>query len=372
MGGSVPLGYAVKDRALVISETEAEKVRLMFTRYVELGSVHALADELDRRKIRSHRRVTQDGRTIGGRPITRGNLYQILQNRIYLGMVVHKGTAYPGLHRPIIEREAWDRAQERLAKNRVDHRKQMRARVPSLLTGLVFDEAGERLTPSHSNRGGLRYRYYISKSLVRGRPRADERGKRWRIPADEIENAVLVALGSFLEDHGALSSVLFLGRLPPAQAASVLKTATAVSRSLSQDHARQLRSTLQSILSGIEIGDTTLTLTIAMGRFRENLGLPVPDEPTNHVIVVPVRITKRGIEQKLIIGGGVMAPISRDEPLVKAVARAYSWFEDIRMRRVNDLSELAVREQLTRSYVQAHLPLAFLAPSIVRAILEGR
>ena len=209
--------------------------------------------------IRSHRRVTQDGRTIGGRPITRGNLYHILQNPIYLGMVVHKGTAYPGLHQPIIEREAWDRVQEQLAKNRVDHRKQMRARVPSLLTGLVFDEAGERLTPSHSNRGGLRYRYYISKSLARGRPRADEQGKRWRIPAAEIENAVLVALGSFLDDQSALSSILSLRRLPPAQTASVLKAATAVSRSLSQDHAGQLRSTLQSILSRIEIGDTTLT-----------------------------------------------------------------------------------------------------------------
>ena len=324
--------------------------------------------------IRSHRRVTQEGRTIGGRPITRGNLYLILQNQVYLGMVVHKGTTYPGLHRPIIEREAWDRVQEQLAKNRVDHRKQMRARVPSLLTGLVFDEAGERLTPSHSNRGGLRYRYYISKSLVRGRPRADEQGKRWRIPAAEIENAVLVALGSFLDDQSALSSILSLRRLPPAQTASVLKTATAVSRSLSQDHAGQLRSKLQSILSRIEIGDTTLTITVALGRLREALKLPVlsPDEPHTHAIVVPVRITKRGIEQKLIIGGGVMATVARDETLVKAVARAYSWFEDIRMRRVNDLSELAVREQLTRSYVQAHLPLAFLAPSIVGAILEGR
>ena len=85
MGGSVPLGYEVKNRALVVNETEAKKVRLIFRRYVQLGSVDALADELDRKSIRSHRRVTQDGRTIGGRPLTRGNLYQILQNPIYLG-----------------------------------------------------------------------------------------------------------------------------------------------------------------------------------------------------------------------------------------------------------------------------------------------
>ena len=81
MGGSVPLGYEVKDRALVVNKTEAKKVRLIFSRYVELGSVDALAEELNKKKILSHRRVTQDGRTIGGRPITRGNLYQILQNR---------------------------------------------------------------------------------------------------------------------------------------------------------------------------------------------------------------------------------------------------------------------------------------------------
>ena len=184
---------------------------------------------------------------------------------------------------------------------------------------------------------------------------------------------MLVALGSFLDDHSALSSILSLRRLPPAQIASILKSATAVSRSLSQDHAGQLRSTLQSILSSIEIGDTTLTLTVALQRLREALKLPVlsPDEPQAHAIVVPARITKRGIEQKLIIGGGVMAQVARDETLVKAVARAYSWFEDIRARRVNDLSELAVRERLTRSYVQAHLPLVFLAPSIVGAILDG-
>ena len=166
-------------------------------------------------------------------------------------MVVHKGTTYQGLHRPIIEREAWDAVQKLLAKNRVDHRKQMRARVPSLLTGLLFDEAGERLTPSHANRGGLRYRYYISKSLTRGRPRADEQSKRWRIPAVEIENAVLVALGSFLDDQSALSSILSLGPLPPAQTASVLNTATALSRSLSQDHAGQLRPILHSILPAL-------------------------------------------------------------------------------------------------------------------------
>ena len=143
MGGNVPLGYEVKNRALIINEAEAKKVRLIFSRYLALGSVHTLAEELDRKIIRSQRRVTQSGKTIGGCPLTRGHLYLILKNPLYLGMVVHKGRTYPGLHKPIIERKTWERVQEQLAGNRTDHRTQRRARVPSLLTGLLFDSAGE-------------------------------------------------------------------------------------------------------------------------------------------------------------------------------------------------------------------------------------
>ena len=109
-----------------------------------------------------------------------------------------------------------------------------------------------------------------------------------------------------------------------------------------------------------------------MGRLREALGLSGSEEPQTHDIVVPVRIAKRGIEQKLVIGTGSMASGPRDKSLVKALARAHAWFEDIRLQRVQDVSELAARERLPRSYVQAHLPLAFLAPRIVAAVLEGR
>ncbi len=372
MGGNVPLGYEVKDRALIVDEAEAGKVRLIYKRYLKLGSVHALAEELDRKNIRSHRRITQSGKAIGGRPLTRGHLYLILKNPLYLGMVVHKGRPYPGLHKPIIERKTWERVQEQLAKNGVDHRNQSRARVPSLLTGLLFDSAGERLTSSHAQKDGLRYRYYIAQSLVRGRARTDAQSQRWRIPAAEIEGAVVAALRSFLEDESGLSGTLSLGRHPPSRAANVLKAAAALSRSLGQNHTAQSRPLLQSLLSRIEIRETTLTLTVALGRLREALGFADLDEPQSHAIVVPLRVAKRGVEQKLVIGMGLMTPGPRDEPMVKALARAHAWFEDIRLQRVIDVSELAAREQLPRSYVQAHLPLAFLAPRIVTAVFEGR
>ena len=208
--------------------------------------------------------------------------------------------------------------------------------------------------------------------MARGRARADAQSQRWRIPAAEIETAVIAALRSFLEDGSALSATLSLGQLPPSRVADLLKSAAALSRSLTNDHTAQSRTLLQSLLSRIEIGATTLALTVALGRLREAVGLSGSEGPESHAIVVPLHIAKRGVEQELMIGTGLMTPGPRDEPLVKALARAYAWFEDLRLQRVKNASERAARERLPRSYVQAHLPLALLAPTIVTDILEGR
>ena len=374
MGGSVPLGYEVKDRALVINEIEAAKVRLIYKQYLELGSVRDVAGYLDSQGIRSHRRVTQSGKMVGGHRITRGSLYLLLQNPVYIGMVVHKGTRHPGLHQPIIEQELWDRVQASLSEKRVEHRSQTRARVPSPLAGLVFDSSGERLTPTHSRRASLRYRYYVSQTLVIGRPRSDVASKRWRIPAIELENAVLAALVAFLDDQSELTSIFQLGRMAPADATAVLEAATSLSLSLGEMDLTQLRKALQTYVTRVEIADTTIAVTLSLTELHHVLRLPAvkSDGPQTHTIVTPVRVTKRGVEQRLVIGGGVMTAVKRDETLVKALARAYSWFEDIRTGRIADLSEIATREKLPRSYVQAHLPLAFLAPKIVQAILDGK
>lgn len=373
MGGSVPLGYEVKDRALVINEIEAAKVRLIYKQYMELGSVRDLAGYLDSNGIRSHRRATQSGKVIGGHRITRGSLYLLLQNPVYIGIVVHKGTRHPGLHQPIIEQALWDQVQASLSENRVEHRSQTRARVPSPLAGLVFDSSGERLTPTHSRRASLRYRYYVSQTLVIGRPRSDVASKRWRIPAIELENTVQAALTSFLDDQSELNSIFQLGQMTPVETTAVLESATSLSLSLGKLDLAQLRKALQTYVARVEISDTTIAVTLSLTELRHALRLSPPNGGQSHVhtIVAPVRVTKRGVEQRLVVGGGVMTPVKRDETLVKAVARACAWFDDIRMGKIADLSEIAIREKLPRSYVQAHLPLAFLAPRIVQAILDG-
>ena len=373
MGGSVPLGYEVKDRALVVNGIEAAKVGLIYKQYLELGSVRDLADYLDSQGIRSHRRATQSGKMVGGHRIGRGSLYLMLQNPIYIGMVVHKGTTYPGLHQPIIDKTVWDQVQAGLAKNRVDHRSQTRARVPSPLAGLVFDSSGERLTPTHAKRASLRYRYYVSQTLVIGRSKSDVASKRWRISAIELENAVVATLNAFLDDQGELTSIFELGRMAPAEATAVFEAATSLSLAIGGQELAQLRKALQTYVKRVEISDSTIAVTLNLTELHHALRLPAlkPDQSQSHTIVTPVRVTKRGVEQRLVVGGGVIGPIQRDETLVKAIARARVWFEDIRTGRISDLSQLAAREQLPRSYVQAHLPLAFLAPKIIQALLDG-
>jgi len=370
MGGSVPLGYEVKDRALVVNGAEADKVRLIYDRYLKLGTVRALAEYLDAQGIRSHRRQTQSGRWIGGSRITRGSLYVMLRNPIYVGQVVHRGATYPGLHQPIIDREVWKIVQARLDQNSVEQSRQTRCHTPSLLAGLLFDGAGERLTPTHTNKSGARYRYYVSHALVNGASKSEDISKRWRIPAQELETAVASQLRSFLEDDCQLTSVLELRHLTPDEVGRVLAAASTIGAI--QDRI-ELRRKLQQLVTRIVVYETTISIKLDLAQLNRALGLQ-PEEceaPRSHTIVAGLRVTKRGVEQRLLLGRQA-SRAQRDPALVRAIARAHTWFEDIKHARVRDLSDLARRENLPRSYIQAHLPLAFLSPSIVKAILDGR
>ena len=166
MGGNVSLGYDVKDRQLVINESEAESVRHIYRRYTELGSVRALKEELGRDGIVSKLRTDRYGRITGGRPFARGALYLLLQNRLYRGEIVHKEQTYPGLHEAIIGEDLWDGVQRTLAHNRIKRDSGIGADEPSLLRGLIHDAAGQLMTPTHAIKAGRRYRYYVSRRLI--------------------------------------------------------------------------------------------------------------------------------------------------------------------------------------------------------------
>ena len=156
MGGTVPLGYDVKERKLIVNDDEARTVVDIFQRYLKLRSVRALGEDLAAAGIRSKRRVRPDGTEYGHQQFSHGALYLMLQNRTYRGEATHKGNSYPGEHSAIVDKPLWDAVQAALADNRVARATGARTKQPSLLTGMVFDEAGERLTPTWSIKKGTR------------------------------------------------------------------------------------------------------------------------------------------------------------------------------------------------------------------------
>ena len=185
MGGHVPLGYEVRDRKLVINEPEAATIRMIFERFVEVGSATALARALAAEGVRTRR----------GHLVDKGFLYKLLNNRVYIGDAVHKGTAYPGEHEAIITRALWDKVHGILRESPRVRAGWTRATTPALLKGLIFGPTGCAMSPTHTRRGDKLYRYYVSQSVLKRGPDACPVG---RLPAAEIEGAVVGQLRGLL------------------------------------------------------------------------------------------------------------------------------------------------------------------------------
>jgi site-specific DNA recombinase len=195
MGGAVPLGYQVENRALHVVEREAEFVRALYRRYLELGSVVRLKAALDTENVHSPSRTSRTGRKTGGAPISRGHLYWILSNPIYVGGLRHKGRIHDGLHPAIVDVEIWERVQQRLA-SQTQTRRVSQPDDHSFLVGKLYDDRGNRMGASHASKGGSRWRYYVSRAALSGRKQ--EAGSVVRIPAPEIENPIATAVGAHL------------------------------------------------------------------------------------------------------------------------------------------------------------------------------
>ena len=176
VGGPVPLGYRCLDKKLEIVPREAETVRTIFSLYLELGSMGALIAELDRRGVRTKVKGRRDGRQGGGIRFGVGPLAHLLKNRFYIGEVVYRGEVLRGEHEPILSRDLFDAVQEKLAANAVARQVRLRGSA-ALLTGRLFDDRGNRMSPTHANKKGARYRYYVSQALLQqGRSRQHRSG----------------------------------------------------------------------------------------------------------------------------------------------------------------------------------------------------
>src|SRR5512144_1810199 len=195
MGGCPPLGYDVRDRKLVVNQAEAELVRLIFKRFLRVGSATKLAQELRRAGHTTKSWTTQDGKQRPGKPIDKCAIYKIINNRVYLGEAVHKGTSHPGEHEAIIDRATWDKVHVILAENTVARANGTRAQTPALLRGLIFAPGGHAMTPSHSRKAGKLYRYYVATDAIRqGYSECPVRS----VPAAEVEEAVVAQVRHLL------------------------------------------------------------------------------------------------------------------------------------------------------------------------------
>jgi DNA invertase Pin-like site-specific DNA recombinase len=204
-GGSVPLGYEVRERKLLINSAEAPIVREIFERYLELGTVRRLIKDLSIRGIGSAIRVSKTGNRRGGKSFGRGALYHLLSNPVYVGEIRHKDERHPGQHEALISRQLWERVQTQLRSKPGRKRETRETEAPrSPLTAKLFDENGEPLYVQGCAKGRRRYRYYVSKALVRGDGDSTEHG--WRLSAPEIEQTVAAIAVALLATNKPLLS----------------------------------------------------------------------------------------------------------------------------------------------------------------------
>jgi DNA invertase Pin-like site-specific DNA recombinase len=313
MGGLVPLGYDKQDDGLVINRAEAETVRSLFQAYVRLGNVRKLKKHADDLGYSTKTRTLTSGRVVEGKSFTRGRLYHLLSNPIYRGKIRHKTELYEGVHDAIIDEKLWASVEAKLSQNRVARKSRCNVGNPSPLAGLVFDGSGQPLTPSHSNKKGQRYRYYVS------------RDRLVRFPATELESGVASALEA---DRNLLLHLQQTGQ-------AKIDRFELVQRVTVRDGALDIEVTAGGTAMTISSGFTT---------------------------------RKRGVENKLVLDSEMArAP---DSALITRILRAMLWLDQIKLGK--SISEIAEAENVTTEYIIHNLDLSYLSPRILKAVVSGK
>jgi len=374
LSGVPPLGYRVEDRKLVVIDSEAETVRSIFRRYSELGSVRLLKNDLDARGINSKAWTSASGRITGGKPFSRGALYLILQNRTYLGEIVHNGRSHPGEHVAIIDQPLWDAAQAQLAANTAERNSGPRTREPSLLAGLLFDSAGNRMTPTHAGKQGTRYRYYASRPLITKDQTESSAGLR--LPAEAIEQFVTGRMRQWLLDPGSIYPVTQLADSSAQR--RLIARAAEIGKNWPQLPATRQRALLAGLVERIDIGANQIDMHVGargLGALLDVAATPFPaaaDDETQ-TLSVPVRLRQSGREIRMLIDRA--DPFSSAKPdarLVRLLVRAHRFNATLAGSGGTPFAALAKQEGVSPSYFTRLVRLSYLAPDITQAILDGR
>ena len=372
MGGPVPLGYEVRNRKLVVKEDEAEQVRHIMRRYLVLKSVPALAEELNRDGYRTKVQRRSSGPHRGGCIYRRGTLYHLLSNRIYRGFIVHKGTAHPGEHEPIVGEQLWDDVQTLLAANASGSARRLRHRHPSPLAGKLIDGEGRAMTPSHATKSRRRYRYYVT------RPDQLDGTRAWRVSAHDLEQLVCSSIAERLLDPRLAAGLA----APDSLAAEQLRAARAKSglhaAALHNGSAQARADLLDRLVARIRLQEDRVEVELDPHGVAECVGVgPSAEdcEPLHLIITTPAVRVRRGHQLRLIIpgsGDAIRKPVRRDDRLVTLVAEAHQARQLVSANPDKSIATIAREQGRCRTRLGKLVGLSCLAPDIVTAIVEGR
>ncbi|MBL8571404.1 MAG: recombinase family protein [Phreatobacter sp.] len=340
MGGNLPFGYRVENRKLVPDEIEAEQIRAIFDLYLELGSIGALKKELDRRGNRTRVRSLASGAVVGGIPFGIGPLQAILRNRVYVGELVHRGVHHGGEHAPVVDGTTFDEVQQRLDSRRGAKRERA-MNGGSLLGGLLFDSKGNRMSPSHSRKDGVRYTYYVSRALLDHR--ASEAGAISRVSMPAIDNAVI---------------------------AECVARISANPRDPTERHLR-VRSTIERV----EVHSDHLALVLRADHLQQQDR--VSNDAAMETISVPWRPAFSRPAKTIVDAAtsGLEGSSSREKDrdrLLTTIARSRNWMVELLSGRSPDLKAIAQRDGLSVRGVRLMLNLAFVSPRLIEAAMQDR
>jgi DNA invertase Pin-like site-specific DNA recombinase len=387
MGGVPPLGYEVKDRKLVIHAQEAETVGAIYRKYAELRSVRALKDWLDEAGTVSKIRIDKYGRQTGGKPFARGALYLLLQNRIYRGEIVHKDASYLGEHEAIVDEPLWNEVQQHLEQNRVDRKNGSHAVSPSLLAGLIYDETGERLVPTHANKKGRRYRYYVSQNLIKNAKANIPHGRR--VPAGDLETLIDNRLKAFLTTPTEIDSAIETTIQDANRRHRLIQVATQRVEQWPTLKPAAKRALFNTLIHRIDLLAKTIEIHLYADRLPTILdasfgNLQPMDAETSAMndslqegraitLTLSAQLKRVGMETRLLLEGpSAGARRGPDRSLKRLIAQAYRYQDSVMHNSEKTMAALAAEAGVGGPYFSRVLRLSFLAPDIVQTILQDR
>ncbi|EKS41462.1 recombinase family protein [Afipia broomeae] len=328
-GGTIPLGYDIKDKKLVPHATERKTVEYIFTKYLELQGFQKLIADLDAKGIVTKRRTTKLKKYQGGIPFTYGPLAYLLKNRLYIGEMAHKDKWYRGEHKPILDRKLFESVQALLKSHKVERRVK-RTQSGALLMGKLYDDRGNLMSPSYSTKKGVRYRFYVSSALLRGR-KADA-GSVSRIAAIPVETAITEFISREFAKHlgtdGSFRELL---------------------------HLTLARIDLRKSSLRLSLLDPDQDCTDGMGPGRARIvDLPWSYEAAKSPFPHPDETT------------------GPDPQLVNAIVRAHAWVKLLNDGKFDTIETLAEAVKLNPNVLRQNIRFAFLDPHITDAIIQGR